>query len=135
MQPRRLAVQAGTKRIYAQQRFGVATQPMAQNEIYSLRTHGDHKQFVAKPLTQLGADRRINPKIGYVLFGNYFFCFLKKKYKKMYVTEFNTQYGKAKRGVNENGETIIIRPGSSDGAPTIERQVKGQKKTEIRYED
>ena len=36
---------------------------------------------------------------------------------------------------NENGETVILRPGSSDGAPTIERQVNGRKKTEIRYDD
>ena len=51
------------------------------------------------------------------------------------VTEFNTKYGTAKRGRNENGETVILRPGSSDGAPTIERQVNGRKKTEIRYDD
>lgn len=48
---------------------------------------------------------------------------------------FNTKYGTAKRGRNENGETVILRPGSSDGAPTIERQVNGRKKTEIRYDD
>ena len=47
------------------------------------------------------------------------------------VKEFGTQYGTAKRGINENGETIILRPGSSDGAPTIEKQVKGRKKVEI----
>ena len=41
---------------------------------------------------------------------------------------FNTKYGTAKRGRNENGETVILRPGSSDGAPTIERQVNGRKK-------
>lgn len=51
------------------------------------------------------------------------------------VTEFNTKYGTAKRCRNENGETVILRPGSSDGAPTIERQVNGRKKTEIRYDD
>lgn len=50
------------------------------------------------------------------------------------VKEFGTQYGTAKRGINENGETIILRPGSSDGAPTIEKQVKGRKKVEIRYD-
>lgn len=45
------------------------------------------------------------------------------------VKEFGTQYGTAKRGINENGETIILRPDSSDGAPTIEKQVKGRKKS------
>lgn len=50
------------------------------------------------------------------------------------VKEFDTQYGTAKRGINENGETIILRPGSSDGAPTIEKQIKGRKKVEIRYD-
>lgn len=51
------------------------------------------------------------------------------------VQEINTKYGKGRKGINEKGETIIVRPGSSDGVPTIERQVNGTKKTEIRYDN
>lgn len=50
------------------------------------------------------------------------------------IKEFETKYGTAKHGINKDGETIILRPGSSDGAPTIEKQVNGQKKVEIRYD-
>ena len=64
--------------------------------------------------------------------------YAKKDFNDMHlseVTEFDTQYGKAKRGTTDSGETIILRPGSSDGAPTIEHQRNGQKKVEIRYDN
>jgi RHS repeat-associated protein len=51
------------------------------------------------------------------------------------IKEIDTKYGKGKMGTNNEGETIIIRPGSSEGPATMERQVNGRKKQEIRYEN
>lgn len=50
------------------------------------------------------------------------------------VTVFETKYGKAYRGTNKNGETIILRQGSSEGTPTIELQ-KGKNRIKIRYDE
>jgi len=50
------------------------------------------------------------------------------------VKEFDTDYGPARRGTNDKGEAIIVRH-SREGSPTIERQVNGKKKSEIRYDD
>ena len=49
------------------------------------------------------------------------------------VVEFNTEYGKSKRGHDSQGNKIILRPGSSEGTPTIEMQ-KGKKRIKIRYD-
>ena len=49
------------------------------------------------------------------------------------VETFQTQYGDAKRGVAKDGSTIILRRGSGEGSPTIERQVNGTPKQKIRF--
>lgn len=49
------------------------------------------------------------------------------------VETFQTQYGDANGGGAKDGITIILRRVSSEGSPTIERQVNGTPKQKIRF--
>lgn len=49
------------------------------------------------------------------------------------VETFQTQYGDANGGGAKDGITIILHRVSSEGSPTIERQVNGTPKQKIRF--
>ncbi len=49
------------------------------------------------------------------------------------VQNINTNYGVGRKGTLSDGNTIISRPGSKDGRPTLEIQKNGRSKDEIRY--
>jgi hypothetical protein len=50
------------------------------------------------------------------------------------VRDINTQYGPGRTGQLEDGSRVTVRPGSSDGRPTLEiRNPKNGRGTEIRY--
>ncbi len=50
------------------------------------------------------------------------------------IKEIETKFGKGKTEILDNGDQITVRPGSSDGRPTLEiRNPKNGRGTEIRY--
>ncbi len=50
------------------------------------------------------------------------------------IEEINTKYGKGRMGFDSDGRKIIVRPGSSNGRPTLEmRNPKNNRGIEIRY--
>ncbi|BDF04427.1 hypothetical protein [[Clostridium] hylemonae] len=49
------------------------------------------------------------------------------------VKDINTKYGPGKVGKDSDGNTVIYRPGSSEGSPTLEIQLPGRWKIKIRY--
>lgn len=46
-----------------------------------------------------------------------------------------TQYGPGRTGELENGSKVTVRPGSSDGRPTLQIRRPNGRQTEIRYND
>jgi len=52
------------------------------------------------------------------------------------VKDINTDYGKGKTGKLADGRNVTVRPGSSEGPPTLEiRSPRNKRGVEIRYED
>ena len=49
------------------------------------------------------------------------------------VKNINTTYGQGKTGILSDGRTIILRPGSTDGRPTLEIRNPNGRGIEIRY--
>ncbi|MCG7509266.1 hypothetical protein [Mesorhizobium retamae] len=51
------------------------------------------------------------------------------------IKDINTQYGQGRTGTLDDGTKITVRPGSSDGRPTLEmRNPENGRGTEIRYD-
>lgn len=49
------------------------------------------------------------------------------------VRNIETQYGPGRTGTLENGSSVTVRPGSSDGRPTLQIRRPNGRQTEIRY--
>ena len=49
------------------------------------------------------------------------------------VKDINTKYGPGRTGTLENGKKATVRPGSSEGPPTLEIRKSNGRGTEIRY--
>ncbi len=49
------------------------------------------------------------------------------------VKDINTSYGQGKTGTLPDGRTITVRPGSTDGRPTLEIRNPNGRGIEIRY--
>jgi hypothetical protein len=50
------------------------------------------------------------------------------------VKDINTQYGPGRTGVLDDGSKVTVRPGSSDGRPTLEIRNPNGRGSEIRYD-
>lgn len=51
------------------------------------------------------------------------------------IRDIETSYGPGRVGEMENGNQVIVRPGSSDGRPTLQIRRPNGRQTEIRYND
>jgi hypothetical protein len=49
--------------------------------------------------------------------------------------DIETQYGPGRTGTLEDGSKVTVRPGSSDGRPTLQIRRPNGRQTEIRYND